>query len=206
MSHDLDREFWEAHWQNVVEGAEAGLPPHPALISELSDLEPGSALDAGSGEGAEAIWLAERGWKVIAADISANAIARATRRPGADAVTWVEADLSLWEPVGKFDLVATLYAHPAMAQDAFYERISRWVAPGGTLLIVGHHHQHGLARGHHVNAVTAPEEIRATLDPAEWTIHVAETRERVVSAAHGHTGTLRDVIVLARRTRAGQDH
>ena len=41
---------------------------------------PGTALDAGCGEGAEATWLASRGWDVTAADISAEALARAAAR------------------------------------------------------------------------------------------------------------------------------
>lgn len=53
---------------------------------------------------------------------------------------WVAADLTVWEPGRKFDLVTTHYAHPTMAQLSFYSRISRWVAPGGALLVVGHQH------------------------------------------------------------------
>ena len=51
---------------------------------------------------------------------------------------WVEADLGVWDPGTRFDLVTTHYAHPAMPQLDFYERIAGWVAPGGTLLVVGH--------------------------------------------------------------------
>jgi hypothetical protein len=53
---------------------------------------------------------------------------------------WVEADLSVWSPGARFDLVATHYAHPAMPQLEFYDRIAGRVAPGVTLLIVGRLH------------------------------------------------------------------
>ena len=103
---------------------------------------PGTALDAGCGEGAEAIWLAEQGWQVTAADISAEALARATERasasPAAARLAWVGPTSARRDPDDSFDLVTTHYAHPAMPQLAFYERIAAWVAPGGTLLVVGH--------------------------------------------------------------------
>ena len=51
---------------------------------------------------------------------------------------WVQADLSTWNPDARYDLVTTHYAHPAMPQLEFYDRIASWVAPGGTLLIAGH--------------------------------------------------------------------
>jgi hypothetical protein len=60
----------------------------------------------------------------------------------AEQVRWVEADLTAWSPDTQYDLVTTHYAHPAMPQLAFYKRISAWVAPGGTLLIVGHLNAH----------------------------------------------------------------
>ena len=37
----------------------------------------GHALDLGCGEGGDALWLAERGWPVVAVDISDTALQRA---------------------------------------------------------------------------------------------------------------------------------
>src|SRR6266700_3947631 len=47
------------------------------LVAEVADLDPGRAFDVGCGEGADAIWLAQRGWTVTAIDISDVAIGRA---------------------------------------------------------------------------------------------------------------------------------
>lgn len=205
MSREFDKGYWEAHWAGA-QGA-AGPAAHPALVTELAGVLPGTAVDAGSGEGAEATWLAAHGWTVTAVDISANALRRAAtgsaRTPDVGSVTWVEADLTEWEPDEQLDLVATFYAHPAMPQHAFYERIGEWVAPGGTLLIVGHHHGDGQAHAHEhpENAVTAPEQVRALLDPEQWVIRTAEIRERIVTTPRGTSTALRDVIVRAEKVR-----
>lgn len=196
MSEQFDRGFWEAHWR---EGGEA-LPPHPAL-AEIADLEPGTALDAGSGEGAEARWLARRGWEVTATDTSSEALARAAGRTAVDGppITWLEADLTTWEPAGEFDLVATFYAHPTIPQLDFYARIADWVAPGGTLLIVGHHHARGHGHAHPEAAVVDPASIRAMLPADVWAVRTAEVRDREMHGRSGGTMVLSDVIVRAVR-------
>lgn len=135
----FDKQYWEQHWQGRSDGPGSthANPPNPYLERETGSLPPGTALDAGCGSGAEAIWLASHGWRVTAADISsealANAAERATTSGAVDLVEWIEADLSVWNPDAHFDLVTTHYAHPAMPQLDFYDRIATWVAPGGTL-------------------------------------------------------------------------
>jgi SAM-dependent methyltransferase len=148
---DFDKDYWDEHWEQRPHHAPGA---HPYLGREISGLKPGTALDAGCGAGAEAVWLATQGWQVTAADIAPEALARAAERAAgaglAGRVRFVEADLTAWAPATRFDLVTTHYAHPAMAQLDFYERIGAWVAPGGTLLIVGHLHAPDAAgHGHH---------------------------------------------------------
>lgn len=43
--------------------------PNGRLVADVADLVPGRALDADCGEGADAIWLARRGWTVTADDL-----------------------------------------------------------------------------------------------------------------------------------------
>jgi SAM-dependent methyltransferase len=220
MTHSFDGEYWDQIWTGEREAAMATSEPSPYLAAEVSTLAPGTALDAGCGAGAEAIWLASRGWQVTGADIAAAALAHAGERADAsglaEQVTWVMADLSTWEPGAHFDLVTTHYAHPAVPQLEFYDRIATWVAPGGTLLIVGHlHHEatgghehgnghgdghgrsHGVAEdGPPAEAAATAAAITARLDPAHWLIVTAEETHRTVP---GHGTTLHDVVVRATR-------
>ncbi|MDQ6524388.1 class I SAM-dependent methyltransferase [Nocardioides sp. LHD-245] len=214
MTHSFDKDYWDQHWRSERTGApatEAVAPPNPHLLQEVGDLEPGTALDAGCGAGAEAIWLASHGWQVTAADIADRALARAAERAAAsgvaDRVRWVHADLSRWKPDTTYDLVTTHYAHPALPQLAFYDRVAAWVAPGGTLLIVGHlHHDHGPGRepGREeppaAASVTAAE-ITARLDPTEWDVVTAEESHRAVTGHPAGAVTLHDVVVRATRRR-----
>jgi len=205
--HDFDRAYWERRWQEGHHGGAVGASdPHPYLAEETSGLTPGTALDAGCGTGTEAIWLASHGWQVTAVDIASAALAVAAERATASGVServrWVEADLTAWAPEARFDLVTTHYAHPAMPQLAFYDRISTWVAPGGTLLIVGHLHAPGATgHGHHPpeEASVTLADITAGLDSTTWEILTAEEHHRTVTGPGGQEKTLHDVVVRATR-------
>ncbi|MFI7434321.1 methyltransferase domain-containing protein [Micromonospora haikouensis] len=213
MTHSFDKAYWQQHWQQTHggrPGSMASNPPNPYLARETAGLAPGTALDAGCGAGAEAIWLASHGWQVTAADISADALAHAADRATASGSTgpirWVEADLTVWEPGMLFDLVTTHYAHPAMPQLAFYQRIGDWVTPGGTLLIVGHLHTsqstgHGHGHGHPAEATVTLVDIRAGLEAADWEIVTAEEHQRPIPGPGGQPVTLHDVVVRATRRR-----
>ncbi|MDH2391476.1 class I SAM-dependent methyltransferase [Streptomyces sp. HNM0663] len=211
MTHGFDRDYWERHWQQGRAGGPGSLggnPPNPYLARETGGLAPGTALDAGCGSGAEAIWLASRGWHVTAADISPRALAHAAERAATsgapERLRWVEADLAVWRPDAPFDLVMTHYAHPAMPQLEFYDRIAGWVAPGGTLLIVGHLHTPG-STGHGrrppAEASATSAAVTARMDAGEWEIVTAEEHLRTLTGHGGRTVPLHDVVVRATRRR-----
>lgn len=221
MTHTFDNEYWDQIWQGDRAASMGTSQPNPHLIHEISDLTPGTALEAGCGAGAEAIWLAACGWQVTAADIATAALDRAAERGAASGVAgqveWVQADLSTWGPDTQYDLVTSHYAHPTMPQLEFYDRISSWVAPGGTLLIVGHLHQdapegdghghlHERAHGHAgawppAAASATAATITARLDPAVWEVVTAQESHRTMSGPSRHEVTIRDVIVRATRRR-----
>ena len=201
--HGFDQEYWEQHWQDRRDsgpGSVGANLPHPYLAREVSGLVPGTALEAGCGEGTEAVWLASHGWRVTAADISTEALTRAAERAASsgasECVQWVEADLTVWDPGRQFDLVTTHYAHPAMPQLEFYDRIAHWVAPGGTLLIVGHLHGHGHGHGPPPEATATAAAVTSRLEDTEWVIVTAEERQRTPA---GRAIPLHDVVMCATR-------
>ena len=215
MTHSFDDEYWEQIWQGDRATAMGTAEPNPHLVREVAELKPGTALDAGCGAGAEAIWLAQQGWQVTAADISPAALERATARAAAGGlagqVRWVRANLSTWDPLTRYELVTTHYAHAAMPQLEFYDRLTSWVAPAGTLLIVGHLHHagtgddgHGHAHGHSggeppASASATAATITARLDPATWEVVTAQELHRTVLGPDGHEFTIHDVVVRAVR-------
>jgi thioredoxin reductase/SAM-dependent methyltransferase len=176
--HMLSREFWEERYGSA-ERVWSG-NPNPRLVAAAADLPPGTALDVGSGEGADAIWLAARGWQVTGIDLSQVALDRAARHAAAAEVkvTWRQADVASWDPAPEqFDLVSVQYVHlPAPARDALHRRLAAAVRPGGTLLIVGHHPadlETTIKRPRLPHLMFTAEHLAAVLDPSEWEIHVS---------------------------------
>ena len=136
----LSRDEWDDRYATTELIWGAG--PNQFLVREVAELAPGKALDLATGEGRNAIWLAKRGWDVTGVDFSAVALGKA-REIAADvgvAVEWVDADVIEYEPEpAAFDLVTILYLHLERPERRrVLAAASRSVAPGGTLLIVGH--------------------------------------------------------------------
>ncbi len=201
-----DHAYWDQLWEKTLRehgDQVARRPPSATLVDEVSGLPPGRALDAGCGHGAEALWLAAHGFHVTAVDISAAALAhgRATAEAlgpeVASRIEWVEGDLATWAAApGAFDLVVSLYVHAAGAVEELVRRLADAVAPGGTLLLVGHRPidpATGAATRAAGQVQVSVEAARAALDPRRWELVVAEERPRAV---HG-SGV--DAVVRARR-------
>lgn len=183
--------------------------PNRQLVVEAADLAPGSALDAGSGEGGDALWLAERGWRITAVDFSPVALERgaAHARAGglADRIEWRHEDLDVWTPPeGRFDLVTAHYLHATWSdRPGMFRRLANAVAPGGTLLVVGHllgeDWGHGQHQAHDPGVLYTAEDVASQLDPQEWRGVVTETRERSPEAASRTANHAPDTVLVARR-------
>ncbi|SDQ19186.1 bifunctional 2-polyprenyl-6-hydroxyphenol methylase/3-demethylubiquinol 3-O-methyltransferase UbiG [Quadrisphaera sp. DSM 44207] len=219
-SGEFGAEYWEERYRRGEPTSTHG--PSPSLVAEAGPLAPGLALDAGCGRGADAVWLASRGWRVTAVDVSAAALAhaqdaaRAAGQDVADRIERVRADLTAWSPgERRFDLVTSSYVHvPGPAEDLF-ARLASWVAPGGTLLVVGHdggpgtgagdhghgsHGHGGHGHAHPPGARIRAEQVTAGLPEDEWEVLVAEPRTHVVQRPDGAGAVpLDDVVVRARR-------
>ncbi|MGY6501096.1 MAG: FAD-dependent oxidoreductase [Acidimicrobiales bacterium] len=186
--------------------------PNGTLVAEVSDLDPGRALDVGAGEGGDAVWLAERGWTVTASDISGRALERvaaeAERRGLSIDCLRVDANATDAFGSGAFDLVSAQYASiPRTPDGRALRNLLDAVAPGGTLLVVSHDlapmrapvdtAQH--SRAFDADAYVRVEDVVATLgaDP-HWDIVRHETRPRPPGAASA-SHHVDDIVLRARR-------
>ncbi|HEY8546705.1 MAG TPA: FAD-dependent oxidoreductase [Acidimicrobiales bacterium] len=189
--------------------------PNGTLVREVEDLAPGRALDVGAGEGGDALWLAERGWRVTATDISARALARVAAeaaRRGLD-VECRRRDanaLDAFEPAA-YDLVSLQYgAIPRTPDQRGLRNLLGAVAPGGTLLVVAHDPAPmreavdvtEQTRMYDPDAYLGVDEIAAALEGSpDWKVEVHELRSRPPGAASGHH--VDDLVLRARRVGPG---
>ncbi|QIN77904.1 methyltransferase domain-containing protein [Rubrobacter marinus] len=190
--------FWEDHYrrrERVWSGR-----PNPVLVDVAGSLRPGTVLDLGCGEGGDAIWLARRGWRVSAVDMSATALERAAEDADAagvaDRIDFRRHDLALTFPSGAFDLVSAQYLHSPVEFPRVHvlQQAASAVTPGGLLLIVDH-------ASVSPRSWAAPEETLAPLDlsPDEWRTERIEAREREAIRPNGQGITVTDNIVVVRR-------
>lgn len=178
--------------------------PNPVLVSEVTDLAPGTALDAGSGEGADALWLASRGWDVTGAEFSTTALQRSAAqadRLGVQ-VSWQHLDLAREPAPGAYDLVSAFFLHmPPDKRSTLFGNLAAAVAPGGTLLIVGHDLNDlstTMSRPALAEMGWTTDEIIDVLGDG-WSIDVAEARARSATDPDGRAVTIRDAVLRAHR-------
>jgi SAM-dependent methyltransferase len=206
--------FSEAAWDERYQSRHSlwSGKPNPYLVSQTQGLTAGAALDAGAGEGADAIWLADRGWRVTAVDLSGIALRRAAAHAAqrgteiAARIEWRHADLTSWDPgVGGFDLVSVQYLHPsAEVRPAVFGRLAAAVAPGGTLLIVGHHPsdlQTTVPRPPMPELFYTGDDIAALLRADDWQVVTNDAPGRVVTDPDGNPVTIHDTVFRASRRR-----
>lgn len=183
-----------------------------ALVDTITGRAPGRALDLGSGEGGDSIWLAEQGWSVTGLDISPTALTRAEEHAGerglpAGSIRWQLADLAEWEPGDdeSYDLVSACFLHSPVEfpREQVLLRAAGTVAPGGLLLVVGHA---AFPPWSSVPADERPdlpsaEEVRRQLDlpEDEWTTLVCEARPRAATGPDGQEASIDDAVLLLQR-------
>lgn len=198
----MDAQHWDDRYRSKDQLFSGN--PNGVLVTEAAGLTPGRALDVGCGEGGDALWLARRGWRVTAVDISQVALDRAAAA-GADVsghVTWTRADLTTAPPPGgPYDLVSLQYFPlPVRPGDAALRRILAAVAPGGTLLVGGHDlSDHASYRHPDFDPADyyAPGDVARLLDDG-WTVEVDESRLRTTAPPEG-THHVHDTVLRARR-------
>ncbi len=195
---------WDARYRER-EGTMWSGRPNGRLVAEVAGLSPGRALDVGCGEGADAIWLAGRGWAVTAVDISEVALGRAreaAQLAGAT-VEWLAGDvLELDLPVRSFDFLSLQYPSlPKAAGEGAVRRLLDAVRPGGLVLAVYHdlddeHREHMKSQGTDPADYVGADDLALLLgDDFAIELHAVEPR---VDPPPG-TPHMTDVVLRARR-------
>jgi SAM-dependent methyltransferase len=206
MSEQFGQAFWDERYSSKP--AIWSGKPNPQLVRQVTDLEPGAALDVGSGEGADAIWLAQRGWLVTGVDISQVALDRAAAQAArvgvAARITWLREDITAWRPEpARYDLVSAQFMHlPAPARDVLFRDLAAAVTTGGTLLIVAHHPsdlQTTVPRPPMPERFYTADEIAGGLDSREWDVVTSAAEPRSVLDPEGRDVTIHDTVLMARR-------
>jgi SAM-dependent methyltransferase len=204
----FDQDAWEERYSSRT--AIWSGRPNPQLVTEAADLTAGTALDVGSGEGADALWLAARGWQVTAVDFSTVALQRAATQAAtlgpeiSSRIHWQHADLTAWTPApGTFDLVSAQFMHlPAELLQPLFARLAAAVAPGGTLLLVGHHPsdlQTTIPRPPYPDMFFTAGQVAESLDADQWKVVAAEARPRPAIDPDGREVTIHDAVLRAHK-------
>ncbi len=194
-------------WDERYRGAELvwGAEPNRFLVEEVAGMPAGRALDAACGEGRNALWLAAAGWETTGVDFSEAGVERA--RSLADraglSVTFEVADLTAWQPPAQaYDLVLVAYLQlPEPVRRDVYGRLAGAVAPGGTLLVIGHDRSNlteGVGGPQRPEVLLDPDEVAADL--TDLVVDVAERRRRPVTVDGGTRDAI-DTVVRAHRPR-----
>jgi SAM-dependent methyltransferase len=204
---DEPTRFWDEHYR---ENAPADEPRVNARLAEITaDLTPGEALDLGCGPGGDTLWLARRGWRVRAVDISAVATARLADRAHslglADRITAERHDLAESFPAGRFDLVSAHYLQTPfeLPRTRVLQTAAQALSVGGRLLVVDHGSIAPWSWNQDPDThFASPSEVAdgLDLDPGRWTVERADAPRRTATGPGGRTAEVVDHVLLIRRT------
>lgn len=111
--------------------------PSAIVIDTVKGLTPGTALDAGMGQGRNAVYLAQQGWRVSGFDLSGEAIkaaganaAKAGVRIDMTKASYADFDFG----TAKWDLIVLTFAWAPMDDPAFVARLRTSLRSGGRIV------------------------------------------------------------------------
>jgi SAM-dependent methyltransferase len=203
VTESIGREEWNRRYagRELLWSAQ----PNRFLVAEAAGLPPGRALDVACGEGRNAVWLAEQGWRVTAVDFSDVGLGKARELAGARGVEaeWVQADLLDYRPEQRaYDLVLVFYLQlPEPERRPIIRAAAEAVASGGVLLVVAHDSsnlEHGHGGPEDPAVLYTAADVVTDLDGSALEIERAELVERPVATPGGECTAL-DALVRARR-------
>ncbi len=157
------------YWPTLDPDLDAALARH--------GLTSGHVLDHGTGPGTQAMALAERGFTVTASDLSAAAIAYATRKAGERGVevNFVQDDVLASRLTGPFDAIFDRGCFHVLAPEqraGYVETMHRLLAPSGWLFVKTFSHYQPGEQGPHR---FAPEDLRGTFADSFDVVEILDT-------------------------------
>jgi len=199
MSGTMTSDDWDARYA-AASSSVWSIEPNRWVADKLGGLAAGVAVDLGAGEGRNALWLASLGWSVTAVDFSAVGLQRGAARASEAGLTveWVQADATVWAPEANVDLVLLSYLHfDAATISSLLDRAAGWLAPGGTLAVIGHDVENIVkgVGGPQDPAVLYSVELLRTSAAGLAIDHVGQLRRRVAGADRPAI----DTVLLAHR-------
>lgn len=200
--------FWSTRYRDAGDEYVFGTAPNRFLTHHAQHLPArGKALSIADGEGRNSVWLAARGLRVTATELSPVALDKARRltaEQGVD-IDFIQADAVTWDyPEASFDVVVGIFfqfANPT-ERELIFTGMQRTLKPGGWLLLQGYtpkqleYRTGGPGILEHLYTADLLRTAFADLD----IVHLEEY-EDVLDEGRGHKGRSALVGLVARKPR-----
>jgi SAM-dependent methyltransferase/ketosteroid isomerase-like protein len=129
---EAERDRWNESYRR---GIGYSTRPNRLLVETVAGVAPGTALDVATGQGRNALYLAEQGWQVTGVDISDEGLRHARQAAIERGVTLeaVQANIDEYDfGTARWALVTMIYAG---SDKGWIERIKPSIAPGGLFVL-----------------------------------------------------------------------
>lgn len=185
--------YWDARY--AEDGFAYGTEPNDFLVSVTPQLQVGDALCLCEGEGRNATYLAQRGFRPVAVDFSQVALDKATALAEQRGITLPtqRADLDGFDPgIAQWDLVTMIFGQPELKiRRALYARIAASLRPGGAFVLETKTQEAATAESRYPGSADLCAELRG-LD-----FVIARDGERLLKEGRYHDGVQRTAQILA---------
>lgn len=201
---DNPRDAWDARYRTGE--YIFGTQPNAFLVTQGAYFSPGTrVLAVADGEGRNSVWLADRGCKVTAVDISPVAVekARSLARERKVNVEFQIADMMEWQwPEAAFDVVVCIFiqfASPRMRKSLF-DGFWRTLRPGGVAIMEGY----GVKQMQYTSGGPGKIENLYTKEMLQeafsgWDVLLLREYEEVLDEGPKHRGIAALVDIVARK-------
>jgi len=196
-------------WEGIYRKASPNSSGKPGRILErfTASLAPGKALELGCAKGDDAVWLACRGWYVIAVDISSTVLGFAkdnAQRHGVQTrIEFKQQDLATSLPSGSFDLVTASFLHSPVdwPRADVLRKAADAVALGGCLLIVEHGSRAPWSWADPNTIYPSTQETfdSLALDEMSWSFEFINAVPRIATGPEGQEAEVVDNVIFLKR-------